>query len=114
MILKVNGTGKAVSKTGAEGVAQIHAWYCCRNFKVNPYDPASAIDGAARYLRYLIDYFKGDVKKAIYAYNGGMGNIERLGIGFNEENANYYPEVIKNSYKYGSKEIPVRPSIEPN
>ena len=35
-------------------------------------DPKSSIDGAAKYLRYLVDYFGGNQEMAIYAYNGGM------------------------------------------
>jgi len=103
---------RAVSSSNAKGLAQFID-STAEEFGVNPFDPASAIDGAARYLKYLIDYFEGDLKKAIYAYNGGMGNIERLGVGFNEENAGYYPGVMRNAYKYGYGEIPVRPSIEP-
>ena len=74
---------------------------------VNPFDPASAIDGAGKYLRYLVDYFGGDLEKAIYAYNGGMGNIKRLGVGFDGpggENYSYYPKVMRAAYKYGYKE----------
>jgi len=102
---------RAVSSANAKGLAQFID-STAAEFGVNPFDPASAIDGAARYLKYLIDYFQGDLKKAIYAYNGGMGNIERLGVGFNSENADYYPGVMQRAYKYGYGEIPVRPSFE--
>ena len=43
-------------------------------------DPTDRIDaggGAARYLRKLLDEFKGDLGKAIAAYNWGEGNVER-------------------------------------
>ena len=102
----------AVSSSKAKGLAQFMD-DTAEEFGVNVFDPESAINGAAKYLAYLIDYFEGDLKKAIYAYNGGMGRIERLGVGFNEENAGYYPSVMRNAYKYGYGEIPVRPSIEP-
>ena len=88
-------------------------------FGVNVYDPKSSIDGAARYIKYLVDYFKGDMRLAIFAYNGGMGNIERFGgpIPGNRENQEYYDKVIKGAYKYGygkqslSEPATMRPSI---
>ena len=74
----------AVSSSKAKGLAQFMD-DTAEEFGVNVFDPESAINGAAKYLAYLIDYFEGDLKKAIYAYNGGMGRIERLGVGFNEK-----------------------------
>ena len=63
----------------------------------------SAIDGAANYLKYLVDYFNGDLRLAIYAYNGGMGNIKKHGgpIPGNTENQEYYGKVIRAAGKYG-------------
>ena len=78
---------KAVSSSNAKGLAQFID-STAEEFGVNPFE-CSAIDGAARYLAYLIDYYKGDLKKAIYACNGGLGNIDKFGVGFNEENADY-------------------------
>ena len=70
---------------------------------VNVSDPLSSIDGAAKYLSYLVDYFKGDMRKAIFAYNGGMGNIEKYGgpIPGSKENQEYYGKVMNGAYKYG-------------
>tara|TARA_B100001778_G_scaffold147978_1_gene121721 strand:+ start:11698 stop:14178 length:2481 start_codon:yes stop_codon:yes gene_type:complete len=103
----------AVSRSKAKGLAQFMD-PTAAEFKVNPFDPASAIDGAAKYLRYLTDYFGGDMEKAIYAYNGGMGNVERLGVGFDGpggENYNYFPSVMKSAYKYGYKQALSDPSL---
>ena len=92
----------AVSKAGAKGLAQFMD-PTATEFGVNPFDPLSAIDGAANYLKYLVDYFNGDLRLAIYAYNGGMGNIKRYGgpIPGNAENQEYYGKVIKAAGKYG-------------
>ncbi len=92
---------RAVSRVGAQGLGQFMP-PTAAEFGVDVNDPVSSIDGAARYLRYLIDYFNGDMNLAIYAYNGGMGNIERYGgpIPGNQENEEYLQKVLNNSTKY--------------
>ena len=108
----------AMSSAGAKGLAQFMD-PTAAEFGVNVYDPKSSIDGAARYLKYLVDFFKGDMRLAIFAYNGGMGNIQKFGgpIPGNRENQEYYDKVIKGAYKYGygkqslSEPATMRPSI---
>ena len=92
---------RAVSPVGAQGLGQFMP-PTAAEFGVDVNDPVSSIDGAARYLRYLVDYFNGDMNLAIYAYNGGMGNIERYGgpIPGNQENEEYLQKVLNNSTKY--------------
>ena len=45
---------------------------------VDASDPVSSINGAARYLEWLMDRFGGDAEKAIAAYNWGPGNMRSL------------------------------------
>ena len=92
----------AVSSAGAKGLAQIMD-PTAAEFGASPFDPASAIDFAAKYIKYLTDYFNGDLRLAIFAYNGGMGNIERYGgpIPGSTENQEYYGKVIRSAGKYG-------------
>jgi len=92
----------AVSNAGARGLAQFMP-ATAAEWGVRPNDPQSAINGAGAYLKYLVDYFKGDMRKAIFAYNGGMGNIEKYGgpIPGSRENQEYYGKVMKGAYKYG-------------
>lgn len=92
----------AISRSGAKGLTQFMD-PTAAEFGVNVFDPASAIDGGARYLRYLIDYFNGDMRLAIFAYNGGMGNIQKFGgpIPGSRENQEYYGKVIRSAGKYG-------------
>ena len=93
--------GETLSSAGAAGIAQFMP-ATAEQYGVDPLDTDSAIDGAARYLAYLVKFFDGDLRLAIYAYNGGEGNVSRLGPGFNKENAGYYDGVIKKSIKYGN------------
>jgi soluble lytic murein transglycosylase-like protein len=72
---------------------------------VDPLNTDSAIDGAARYLRHLMDSYGFDLKTAIYAYNAGPGTVQRYGIGATEENANYYPSIMKLATKYGYGQV---------
>ncbi|WP_029430789.1 lytic transglycosylase domain-containing protein [Blastococcus sp. URHD0036] len=67
----------AVSAAGATGLMQFMP-ATARGLGVNPADPASAIDGAARYLRQLTDQF-GSTSLAVAAYNAGPGAVSRSG-----------------------------------
>ena len=97
-----NWNPNAVSGSGAKGLTQFMD-PTAAEFGVNVFDPASAIDGGAKYLRYLVDYFNGDLRLAIFAYNGGMGNIQKYGgpIPGSRENQEYYGKVMRSAGKYG-------------
>ena len=92
----------ATSPVGAEGLGQFMP-ETAREFGVDVRDARSSIEGAAKYLKYLRDYFEGDMELAIYAYNGGMGNISRYNgpIPGNTENQQYLDKVMKKAAKYG-------------
>ncbi|MEN8398690.1 transglycosylase SLT domain-containing protein [Acinetobacter towneri] len=42
----------------------------------NPFDTEQAAEGAAKYIRFLLDKY-GDIDKAISAYHAGEGNVDR-------------------------------------
>jgi soluble lytic murein transglycosylase-like protein len=66
-----------VSSAGAVGMMQFMP-STAASLGVDPRDPASAIDGAARYLRAQIDRF-GSVELALAAYNVGPGAVANTG-----------------------------------
>ena len=66
-----------VSSAGAVGMMQFLPSTAAA-LGVDPRDPASAIDGAARYLRSQIDRF-GSVEMALAAYNVGPGAMAKAG-----------------------------------
>ncbi|KDN14050.1 hypothetical protein BGI40_01460 [Snodgrassella communis] len=72
------GNPKALSIAGARGLFQFMPG-TAKRFGVNVHDPASSADGAAKYLSYLLKFFKGDLIKAISAYNAGEGTISNIG-----------------------------------
>ncbi len=70
-------SSSAVSSAGATGLMQFMP-ATARGLGVNATDPASSIDGAARYLRQLTDRF-GSTDLALAAYNAGPGTVSRSG-----------------------------------
>ena len=43
----------------------------------NAYDSAQNIEGGSKYIARLIRQYKGDVSKALMAYNCGPGNVNK-------------------------------------
>ena len=76
-------TGALKSSAGAVGIAQFMPATAAR-FGVNPLDPASAIPGAARYLRTNYDLFAArgmadPWRLAVASYNAGEGAVLKHG-----------------------------------
>ncbi|HUZ10053.1 MAG TPA: NlpC/P60 family protein [Acidimicrobiales bacterium] len=67
----------ATSSAGAEGLMQIMPG-TAKGLGVDPYDPAQAVDGAARILAGNLQTF-GSVPLALAAYNAGAGAVEQYG-----------------------------------
>lgn len=69
---------KAVSLAGARGLMQLMP-DTAREMKVrDSFDPRQNIFGGSKYLRYLLNRYKGDLKLALAAYNLGPSSI-RIG-----------------------------------
>src|SRR6187455_2004519 len=45
----------------------------------NIWDPKQNIEGGARYMRFLLDLFDGDVRLALAGYNAGEGAVMKYG-----------------------------------
>tara|TARA_Y100000768_G_C23989945_1_gene691706 strand:+ start:1120 stop:4083 length:2964 start_codon:yes stop_codon:yes gene_type:complete len=109
---------EAVSSAGARGLGQFMPGTAAQ-FGVNVNDPKASIFGAAQYLRHLMDNYGFDLKMAIYAYNAGPGTIQQYGPGATQENADYYPKVMRGATKYGYgqqsfvESYNLRPSMAP-
>jgi cell wall-associated NlpC family hydrolase len=90
---------QAVSPAGAQGLMQFMP-ATAAGLGVNPLDPSSAIDGAARYLSSLTRQF-GSTELALAAYNAGPGTVSRYGgIPPYPETQNYVRAVMNKAEAY--------------
>jgi soluble lytic murein transglycosylase-like protein len=70
----------AVSVKGASGLMQLMPATAIRFGVKNIFDPRENVFGGAKYLRWLLDRFNGDVRLALAGYNAGEGAVEFYGL----------------------------------
>ena len=103
-IIKVesNFNPNTVSSAGAKGLMQLMPENC-RDLNVkNPFNIEENIDGGTRHIKEYLDLYKGDVKMALMAYNGGPTRMKKRGVvspddiyKMPKETQNYVPKVMK-------------------
>ena len=87
---------KALSSAGAQGLMQLIPDTAKRFGVTDSYDPKQNIRAGVKYLRFLLDRFKGDLKKVVAAYNAGEGAVDRYkGIPPYKETKQYVKNVLK-------------------
>ena len=69
----------AVSPKGARGLMQLMPGTAVRYGVTNVFDPKQNLEGGARYLRFLLDYFDNDIDLVLAGYNAGEGAVEKYG-----------------------------------
>ena len=69
----------AISPKGARGLMQLMPGTAARFGVTNIFDPQQNIEGGARYMRFLLDHFAGDVSLALAGYNAGEGAVLKYG-----------------------------------
>jgi soluble lytic murein transglycosylase-like protein len=69
----------AVSYKGARGLMQLMPATAARFGVTNIFDPRQNIDAGARYMRFLLNFFGGDVSLALAGYNAGEGAVLKYG-----------------------------------
>lgn len=100
----------AVSGSGAEGLMQIMPGTQKELGVSNPFDVLDNINGGTKYLKTLLDAFKGNKELALAAYNGGFGRMKKLGVDtvseinkMPDETQKYVEDVMKDYDKYLKK-----------
>lgn len=88
----------AVSPKGAVGVMQLMP-NSAKKLGVNPWDYRQNIEAGVRYLRWLLERYKGDVRRTLAAYNSGTGAVELYGgIPPYQETRAYVDSVLSEYY----------------
>jgi soluble lytic murein transglycosylase-like protein len=93
----------AYSRKGAMGLMQLIPTTAQR-FGVNDaFNPRQNVDGGVRYLRTLLERYRGNLDLALAAYNAGEGAVDRAhGIPAYRETKNYVQRVQDAYFRPGS------------
>lgn len=95
----------ALSPKGACGMLQLIPATARRFGVVNVFDATQNIEGGARYLRWLLDRFSGDVELALAGYNAGEGAVDRhRGVPPYRETRRYVVNVLDHARGPGSQD----------
>lgn len=94
----------AQSPRGAKGLMQINAVTAKHLVVKDIWDPKQNIEAGARYLKYLVELFDGNVLYALAAYNAGPSTVKRFGgIPPYRETRRYVQKVM--SYYHGHQHV---------
>jgi soluble lytic murein transglycosylase-like protein len=106
---------RARSYKGASGLMQLMPGTAQRFGVTNIYDPAQNIEGATRYLRFLLDQFNGDVSLVLAGYNAGENAVVNSGykIPRYRETQNYVRSITARYDSSKNRTAVARRSAEP-
>ena len=86
---------RAVSPKGAAGLLQLMPATAERFGVTDLFDAPQNVEGAARYLRWLLERFEGSTELALAGYNAGEGTVDRYrGIPPYRETREYVSRVL--------------------
>jgi soluble lytic murein transglycosylase-like protein len=91
-----NFNHQAVSRAGAKGLMQLMPQTASALKVDDVFHPVDNIEGGARYLRYLLNLYRGNLTLALAAYNAGEGAVAKYNFGVPpyRETQNYVRRVL--------------------
>ena len=92
-----NFNPRAVSRKKAQGLMQLMPQTSAKFSVTNVFDPSQNIDAGSRYLKSLVDRYRGDLRLALAAYNAGPDAVDRFG------GVPPYPETIAYVHRITTK-----------
>ncbi len=93
----------AVSRRGALGLMQLVPGTARRFGVFDILNPQQNLDAGVRYLRALLERYKGDLNLSLAAYNAGEGAVDRArGVPNIRETRNYVQKVTDSYFRPGS------------
>ena len=90
---------QAVSWAGAQGLMQLMPGTARDMGCLNPFDPEQNVMGGSRYLRLMLNRFKGDLTLAIAAYNCGPERVARNWRVPNIAETQNYVKIVTRNYE---------------
>lgn len=93
----------SVSNKGAQGIMQLMPATSRFLGIANPFDARENVFAGARYLRMLLDTFKGDLDLSLAAYNAGPGAVQKFGGVPPYRETMDYVRIIRASYEAALK-----------
>jgi soluble lytic murein transglycosylase-like protein len=95
------GNPRAVSRAGARGLMQLMPATAAQMGVEDSFNPEENVHGGARYLRELLERYRGDAIRALAAYNAGPEAVDRYdGVPPFPETRRYVRQVVTD---YNSK-----------
>jgi soluble lytic murein transglycosylase-like protein len=107
-----NFNPRAISPKAAAGLMQLLPATASRFAVRDVFDPVQNIEGGTRYLKQLLDHYRGDIKLALAAYNAGPEMVTRYGgIPPYNETRNYVKHVTARYALVTAKSKPQIPRL---
>jgi soluble lytic murein transglycosylase-like protein len=95
VVQESGGRPCAVSPKGAQGLMQIMPATQAELGLADPFDPAASLAAGARYLKQLLNRYKGDLRLALAAYNAGANRVDdEKGVPRIAETENYVSSIL--------------------